>query len=314
MYAIGVDPRFANSPPAFRCPRHLHAGCEICVEAKSSSRPAAGLAKKSSGDSNARSGQKGGGGIAGWQDGNGVGSGLARPGAGGSVLRRRSTTSQNTSSGQTHTTGSREARLSELIPRFLRLSALVATELGREAKEGVDWEKEEDDRPQGSVPSSSPSSVRTGSSATQERNRMYAYALRPSQEWYMLLAGLLTRAVLEGYLTAGWKGLDAVDCLLMIGQGIVDIDADSDREKGKGKEKEKDEGVSNGEICQDDDFEDNFEWFDPDELPTLKDAARVLFPALRNSRITPLFKKDGADAEFEQEMEERLRKVSLTCY
>jgi hypothetical protein len=303
MYATGVDPRFANSPPAFRCPRHLHAGCGICVEAKSSSRPAAGLAKKSSGDSNERSG----GAITGWQDGNGVGSGLARPGAGGSVLRRRSTTSQNTSSVQTHTT---EARLSELIPRFLRLSALVATELGRETKEGVDWEKEEEDRPQGSVPSSSPSSARTGSSATQERNRMYAYALRPSQEWYMLLAGLLTRAVLEGYLTAGWKGLDAVDCLLMIGQGIVDIDADSDRKKGK----EKDEGVSNGEICQDDDFEDNFEWFDPNELPTLKDAARVLFPALRNSRTTPLFKKDGADAEFEQEMEERLRKVSLTCY
>lgn len=34
LYLSGADPETANSPPAFRCPRHLHTGCEICVEAK----------------------------------------------------------------------------------------------------------------------------------------------------------------------------------------------------------------------------------------------------------------------------------------
>jgi hypothetical protein len=36
----------------------------------------------------------------------------------------------------------------------------------------------------------------------------------------MLLAGLLTRAVLEGYLTAGWRGIKPAECLLLVGIGI----------------------------------------------------------------------------------------------
>ena len=37
----------------------------------------------------------------------------------------------------------------------------------------------------------------------QLQTGMFENALRPSLEWYMLLAGLLTQVVLEGYLTAG---------------------------------------------------------------------------------------------------------------
>ena len=48
LYNIGADPDSQNSPPALRCPRHLLMGCEICVEAKTSSRPA-GEKKRSGG-------------------------------------------------------------------------------------------------------------------------------------------------------------------------------------------------------------------------------------------------------------------------
>lgn len=94
--------------------------------------------------SNLGSGSKGsagsGGGVTGWQDGSGIGSGLARPDMDGCVLRRSSWSAiaRNESPGGT---GAGNTKLSELIPRFLRLSALVAIELGSEARDeegGVD--------------------------------------------------------------------------------------------------------------------------------------------------------------------------------
>jgi hypothetical protein len=82
------------------------------------------------------------GGITGWQDGSGIGSGLARPDVDGSVLRRRSWSALAlpASNNRTTGTGAGNTKLSELIPRFLRLSALVAIELGSEVRdeEGAD--------------------------------------------------------------------------------------------------------------------------------------------------------------------------------
>jgi hypothetical protein len=185
-------------------------------------------------------------------------------------------------------------KLSELIPRFMRLSALVATELGREAREEEvsspepAWgnDRTQEQGPQGgSSPASAPSTV------TPSHN-IYPYTLQPSREWYMLLAGLLTRAVLEGYLTAEWRGPAAVECLLTVGLGVDSEDKTS----------------NSGARSEDNDREelrDEFEEFDPDELPSLKDAARMLFPALRAG--TPL-RTDGAEAEFGIEMNARLRK------
>jgi hypothetical protein len=49
---------------------------------------------------------------------------------------------------------------------------------------------------------------------------MQLYALRPSSEWYGLCAGLLTRAVLEGYVCGGWKGLGALETLMKVGLGL----------------------------------------------------------------------------------------------
>ncbi|KAJ6504570.1 hypothetical protein C8R47DRAFT_1209855 [Mycena vitilis] len=100
------------------------------------------------------------------------------------------------------------------------------------------------------------------------------------EPWYLLLAGLLTRAVLEGYLTAGWRGPDAVDCLLKVGLGLGTPQ----------------QGDAPG-------LRDDFAQFDPDELPSLLDTARMLFPAaLRDGNAA---NKGLAEEEFEMEMETR---------
>ena len=269
----------------------------------------------------------GGGGITGWQDGDGIGSGLLRPGVRGSALRRKVLeTDPKTGSGNT--------KLSKLIPRFIRLSALVAAELGRESR-GEEDESEDggnggrarsgssaasgsgstsgpgvagglsgQNEPgawntaggSGSSPlpvPSSPSVRRTSLQAqAQDRATMYEFALRPSLEWYMLLAGLLTRSVLEGYLTGGWKGIPAVQCLLLVGLGI---------NENAGRKDEEEEG-------DDEDNSEEFAGFDPDELPNLVEAVKILFPSLRDSSSG---QKGKAEEEYEIEILERLQRVCL---
>ena len=311
LYAAGADPNTANPLPSLRCPRHLHTGCEICVEVKSPSRHSGGSNSNAHGRSNSfESDRKGasetwramparrsGGEITGWQDGSGIGSGLLRPGVRGSALRRKAREPDSTA-------GAGNAKLSKLIPRFIRLSALVAAELGREAR-GEEEEVGDNGRDklrESSVgPSINPSTPSRNEPTSwnmaprspvtpriQLQKRMYENALRPSMQWYMLLAGLLTRAVLEGYLTAGWSGLQPIQCLLLVGLGL---------NANAGKLEEEEEGD-----------EAEFADMDPDELPNLVDAVKVLFPALRDGNLSP---KGKEEEEYEDEMLERLSKVSF---
>lgn len=314
LYATGADPTIAYSP---RCPRHLHTGCQICVEAKSPTRHSGGgntHGRGSSFGSNRRGTgtntwrsmsdgiipERGGGGITGWEDGSGIGSGLLGPGVRGSALRRKARELDSTA-------GTGNTKLSKLIPRFIKLSALVAAELGREARgeevevgdNGSEKDRESSvglgvnsstpgrNDPAHWNPGDPPSPV---TPKLQLQKRMYENALRPSLEWYMLLAGLLTRAVLEGYLTAGWSGLQPIQCLLLLGLGL-NVNSGLNRE-----EEEEDED------------EDGFADLDPDELPNLVDAVKVLFPALRDGSLSP---KGREEEEYEAEMLERLSKVSF---
>ncbi|KAG2133562.1 uncharacterized protein EDB93DRAFT_885376 [Suillus bovinus] len=301
MYMQGADPSTANSPPGLRCPRHLHTGCEICVEAKHSvkapggsgrARPPSAVTSARNfgqwegglGGSNGSMGDSGGG-IAGWQDGPGVGSGLAHPGVDGSVLRRKSKWCMTDSEREQFGAGAGNTRLAELIPRFLRLSALVATELGEELRDDEyegDWQRGTEMSVQ------MPTSPLPSSRRSQTTEAPSAPPLRPSREWYMLLAGLLSRATLEGYLTGGWWGLEAVECLLSVGLGITD------------------DGL--GQVDSPDDEDSAFAWFDPDDLPGLKEATKIMFPALRATRNGTPIRREGAEAEFEAEMDERLRR------
>jgi hypothetical protein len=229
------------------------------------------------------------GGITGWRDGSGIGSGLARPGAGGSVLRREPSIE-----------GSRTTNLLELIPRFLRLSALVAIELGNEAsQEGVEDEHGSDNE-QKEVDDMLPREP--SSFGKQAQNRMDADALRPSTEWYMLLAGLLTRAIFEGYYTAGWRGTGAAECLLSCGLGVSHLSGKEEKSRGQQTDNHRQHNLPGYEG-------DKFAEFDPVELPNLEDAAKILFPA---SRSSPPQRREGTEAEYELEMHTRFRKVNIS--
>ncbi|KAH9053652.1 hypothetical protein EDB87DRAFT_1650544 [Lactarius vividus] len=182
IFAVGVNRSASSSPPFTRCPRHLHRACEICV---TPGRTAPAHAR-----SNHRASVAQGWGISGFSEGAGVGSGLARPGLGGT---------------RAGPPGAKNTQLAELIPRFLRLSALVALELGREV----------------------------GTTASAED--IGAKAL--------------------GYLTAGWAGLAPVQVLLGVGLGSEVTPETSPLTTS-----------------------DEYDEFEPDDMPDLPDAVNVLFP------------------------------------
>ncbi|OSX57688.1 hypothetical protein POSPLADRAFT_1071598 [Postia placenta MAD-698-R-SB12] len=345
LYDIGTDPETQNSPPSLRCPRHLHMGCEICVEAKSPvptrgaqprGRSVPGRASSTTGSSpgDPPSGQNCSplvGGVTGWQDGSGIGSGLARPGPQGTVLRRPSDAqvpSRLDGSPQMCST-----KLSELIVRFMRLSALVAMELGREATEerasvdGGDGRRDEEGQA-GTSPSGlshahahaarAPVSPQISPRTLTQRNLadagLYYYALRPSREWYFLLAGLLTRAICEGYMTAGWRGIEPLEVLLGVGLGINPAFGRRSRNRGQARENGQG-GAAEGSARQrpeeeeEDEEEDEFKQFDPDDLPELEEATRVLFPSLRDPGVANgMHRREGAELEYEIEMVERLQR------
>ncbi len=111
-------------------------------------------------------------------------------------------------------------------------------------------------------------------------------------------------------MTGGWRGIEPLEILLCVGLGlppqttslspIGDKGPPSRGGDGKGKEREL------------------FEEFDPDDLPGLDDAVKILFPSLRDVNPArggcPPRRTEGAEQEYETEMTERLARVRLeTC-
>jgi hypothetical protein len=214
-----------------------------------------------------------GGGITGFAEGVGVGSGLARSGISGTLLRRElvspppppplSPTPLDNETYQTddlwtHAQGSGDTILTGLIPRFVRLSALVALELGREVG------AEEAGPGSGSGPNNN------NNSQKQKAVGLAGTALVPTVQWYLLLAGLLTCAVFEGYLTAEWRGLEPLQVLLGFGLGGAGIFQDAG---------EDDDGAvpRSHAIGADEKYVE----FEPDGMPDLSGAVDVLFPSRR---------------------------------
>jgi hypothetical protein len=208
-----------------------------------------------------------GGGITGFAEGVGVGSGLVRSG-GGTLLRREIISpppppplgddeTYPTDHLWTRSQGAGYTILTGLIPRFVRLSALVALELGREI---------------GAEATGPGSGTSSGTSTNNDGQRVAAPApaLVPTVQWYLLLAGLLTRAVFEGYLTAEWRGLEPLQVLLGFGLGGVAISHDADDD---------DDGAvrRSRAIAADEKYVE----FEPDGMPNLPDAVDVLFPSRR---------------------------------
>ena len=265
IFAAGATYPITASPSSSpRCPRHLHHSCEICIasdrDAHRNTRPRGA----SHANSNATVAQ--GGGITGFAEGVGVGSGLVRSGSG-TLLRREIISppapvpplpldddeTYLTDHLWTRTQGSGDTILTGLIPRFVRLSALIALELG--------WEIGAEATGSGSG---------TNNSDGQRAAAPARKAVVPTVQWYLLLADLVTRAVFEGYLTAEWKGLGPLQVLLGFGLGGVAISHDADDND--------DGGVRRSHAIAAD---EKYIEFEPDGMPNLSDAVDVLFPSRR---------------------------------
>ena len=191
----------------------------------------------------------------------GIGSGLARSRTRGRTLLRRGTVPSppppssppsptDDDNSRTRAEGSGSTVLAELIPRFVRLSALVALELRRE------------------VGGSEEIGLGSGSGSGSGHGHSRA-AVVPTVQWYFLLAGLLTRAALEGYLTARWRGLAPLQVLLGFGLGAASPHDAVDEDDG---------AVPRSPALSAD---DKYVEFEPDSMPDLSDAVDVLFPSRR---------------------------------
>jgi len=245
--------------------------------------------------------------------------------------------------------------LVDLVQRFLKLSALVAMELGLEADErgsvgAPQWNANDtaSSPPKGKgravstssfdprSPTPSPSQQQnnlfsSGSGSVSdngEKMQMQLYALRPSSEWYGLCASLLTRAVLEGYVCGGWKGLGALETLMKVGLGLrPDVlnvpteDSPSPSVDGNSECSAQQYHHHHGHHHHHHLHDNPYEEFNPDDFPTLTESAKVLFPSLRQ-RATPLdplgleqqVVKEAPEQEYEYDMEERLARVRLWSF
>ncbi|CAE6476329.1 unnamed protein product [Rhizoctonia solani] len=225
-----------------------------------------------------------------------------------------------------------DSRLTALISRFLRLSALVAIELGREARgeeDGFGTRSVSSPPPAIKIPNAGPylpasSGSSTDGSDDESPNRKHAGTststiyvggrpiagsvragkmakpsvhahARPTRVWYALLCGLVTRACLEGYLMRGWKGTLGAEILFRIG---AKPDGTSDGQRKFSPQEERDLSV----------YEAREKvlavMYDPDEMPLLDDAGRILF-ARGNG--------EGSDEEEEWEREIQSRLVEVRC-
>ncbi|KAF8462071.1 hypothetical protein DFH94DRAFT_699894 [Russula ochroleuca] len=291
--ASGTHPSTASPTSLPRCPRHLNYSCEICIVpgrgAYINIRPRG----ETHTDSSALVAQ--GGGISGFAEGAGIGSGLARSRTGGTLLRRPETVSSRpppqddetypslSDDPEVRAQGAGNTILAGLIPRFVRLSALFALELGREV----------------SAEEIGPSSG-SGSGPDNNRDRVAGagVALVPTVQWYSLLASLLTHAVLEGYLTAEWRGLAPLQVLLGLGLGDAAIPHDANDE---------DSAVPRSPAVM---VEDKYVEFEPDGMPDLSDAVDVLFPGRRaNASVGGRRTGNASDGGGEEERGENSDRV-----
>jgi hypothetical protein len=185
--------------------------------------------------------------------------------------------------------------LADLLPRFLRLSALVAMELGREAR---GEEPEANEGKEGAQTDAHSSVSPAGSTA-----KASSHAL-PTRAWFACLCGLITRGVLEGYMARGWKGSEYVEVLMGIGLGIKGVGTRFDS-AGFGNADSLTQAIPVVEDSRND--------YEPDEMPGLIDSCRVLFNGLVQDASSTKEVKDkatrDAEEEYVQEMEERLSEV-----
>lgn len=143
---------------------------------------------------------------------------------------------------------------------------------------------------------------------------------RPTRAWYALLASLLSRAVVEGYVGRGWKGIKGVEVLCSVGSresyrtttlppvsasasAIHSRDRDGRSRSGSIVDRMDEDDQEDEDEDDEDGSSNEGGEYDPDGFPTLKTACEVLFqPTLAPGVSDPW-------AEFRTEMKRRKDEV-----
>ncbi len=197
-----------------------------------------------------------------------------------------------------------EPHLITAIKLFIRFSALVCAEVMADSERAAEEAKREgspmdtdDDSSSGSdsddeAAEGSASGNGEKSKRKSEEQRQASVPLQgaggekyiPQREWYGLLCGLVTRAVLEGYLLHGWKETKALEVLFGIGSAPPRQGSFSGSDTLPGEQGE----------------------YDPDGYLGLKDSYWNLFPS------TPGAPPSEALKEFRAEMIRRRDEVRFS--
>jgi hypothetical protein len=139
---------------------------------------------------------------------------------------------------------------------------------------------------------------------------------RPTRVWYALLCGLVTRACLEGYLMRGWRGTVGAEVLFRLGvrpedgpsytgsNGLDVISAGGSRPAANGSSAGRTLGAAEERDLAAYEAREKAlaAVYDPDEMPTLAEAGRILF-----SRESSGEEED----EWEREARDRLVEVGF---
>ncbi|KAF9510228.1 hypothetical protein BS47DRAFT_1487563 [Hydnum rufescens UP504] len=283
-----------------------------------------------------------------------IGTGLSHSGP---PLRRR----RRLGTGGISSAGGTGARMADLLPRFLKLSALVARELGSEMRGEQQEIYDEEPSPRDQLATNQRSSSTPSPTVTPIHSDPISTTgdARPTREWYALLSGIVTRAVLEGYLGKGWLGPDSLEVLFGLGIGVdwntldhIDhrqasnttrsgssaaspdpLRAGTPRVQDDINENDDNDGSNSTETRSTSWFGEDDMQFELDSMPTLADAAKILFgrgtpanattsytPApsappygFATTRWSPTFTRpgiEGGDPEWEWEMSERIAEFS----
>lgn len=154
------------------------------------------------------------------------------------------------------------------------------------------------------------------SKSSSKKSKAPSPVARPTREWYALLAGLLTRALLEGYLLRNWRGTSAAEVVLNIGPTDEPDKKSRKLKKPQTKSifsrKTQDEPATATASTSVTTPEESTStpFLNPDGMPNLTEASSVLFGR------TALGKEGKPDAgsevfldEYVKEMEKRLIEV-----
>lgn len=196
--------------------------------------------------------------------------------------------------------------LADLLPRFLRLSALVAMELGREARgEEPEVEELQQDIEKEAASSDDTSTSGCGTATFKPGLALSSHA-QPTRAWFALLCGLITRAVLEGYVARGWKGAEYAEILMGVGLGIKGFGTRRTSTAGFGAGNA---GNAASQSPMEQTVDESKDPYEPDEMPDLIEACKILFNGLVQDMMHPDAKDKAtglAEEEFVSEMEDRM--------